>query len=226
MFFVGQAISLISPPPPPLPPPSIRPYKWESSGLQLLSSHVLHSRIFWLNLKRPVCWEDAADKPDDAVKVTRLNGIFGFLQITLKLSKFRGVTVFLTQDKKKKTFTFYCLRSASRRVVRLHCVAMCALLPAWLCLLLGFLPLETQPRALTLQRPAHSYRYYRLNIHAPMVWAGWWWWGWIQRVSKFDVGQRLQRKSCMCAEYLVFKLTGSMRPPIIGRRNSPNEISR
>ncbi|XP_035521227.1 protein ADM2 [Morone saxatilis] len=35
---------------------------------------------------------------------------------------------------------------------------MCALLPAWLCLLLGFLPLEIQSRALTLQSLTHRHR--------------------------------------------------------------------
>uniref|UniRef100_A0A4W6DC56 Adrenomedullin 2 n=1 Tax=Lates calcarifer TaxID=8187 RepID=A0A4W6DC56_LATCA len=35
---------------------------------------------------------------------------------------------------------------------------MCALLPAWLCLLLGLLPLETQCRAFTLQGLAHRHR--------------------------------------------------------------------
>ncbi|XP_070687565.1 protein ADM2 [Pempheris klunzingeri] len=35
---------------------------------------------------------------------------------------------------------------------------MCALLPAWLCLLLGLLPLEIQSRALTLQSLAHRHR--------------------------------------------------------------------
>eukprot|EP00064_Thunnus_orientalis_P010403 superscaffoldBa00001415_g10429 len=35
---------------------------------------------------------------------------------------------------------------------------MCALLPAWLCLLLGLLPLEIQSRALTLQSPSHRHR--------------------------------------------------------------------
>ncbi|XP_039988183.1 protein ADM2 [Xiphias gladius] len=36
---------------------------------------------------------------------------------------------------------------------------MCALLPAWLCLLLGFLPLEIQSRALTLQSLTHRHRW-------------------------------------------------------------------
>ncbi|XP_071391496.1 protein ADM2 [Centroberyx affinis] len=35
---------------------------------------------------------------------------------------------------------------------------MCALLPAWLCLILGLLPLEIQSRALTLQSLAHRHR--------------------------------------------------------------------
>ncbi|KAK9516754.1 hypothetical protein VZT92_024667 [Zoarces viviparus] len=35
---------------------------------------------------------------------------------------------------------------------------MCALLPAWMCLLLGLLPLEVQSRALTLQSPTHRQR--------------------------------------------------------------------
>ncbi|XP_041794583.1 protein ADM2 [Chelmon rostratus] len=35
---------------------------------------------------------------------------------------------------------------------------MCALLPAWLCLLFGFLPLEIQSRALTLQSLTHRHR--------------------------------------------------------------------
>ncbi|XP_028441760.1 ADM2 [Perca flavescens] len=40
---------------------------------------------------------------------------------------------------------------------------MCALLPAWLCLLLGLLPLEIQSRALTLQNLTHSHRH-RLSL--------------------------------------------------------------
>ncbi|XP_029909730.1 protein ADM2 [Myripristis murdjan] len=35
---------------------------------------------------------------------------------------------------------------------------MCVLLPAWLCLILGLLPLEIQSRALTLQSLAHRHR--------------------------------------------------------------------
>ncbi|XP_075998437.1 protein ADM2 [Genypterus blacodes] len=38
------------------------------------------------------------------------------------------------------------------------CTAVCALLPAWLCLLLGLLPVEIQSRALTLHSLAHRHR--------------------------------------------------------------------
>ncbi|XP_040894130.1 uncharacterized protein adm2b [Toxotes jaculatrix] len=42
---------------------------------------------------------------------------------------------------------------------------MCALPPAWLCLLLGLLPLEIQSRALTLQSLSHRHRYGCLTKH-------------------------------------------------------------
>lgn len=56
---------------------------------------------------------------------------------------------------------FGLLTSASPRTVRLHCAAMCAFLPAWLCLLL--LPLEIQSRALSLQSLTHRHRYHCLT---------------------------------------------------------------
>ncbi|KAM3608550.1 uncharacterized protein V6R79_000838 [Siganus canaliculatus] len=42
---------------------------------------------------------------------------------------------------------------------------MCALLPAWLCLLLGFLPLEIQSRALTLQTLTHRFNLPKTTKH-------------------------------------------------------------